>query len=1297
MATLVLQTAGSTLGASLGGPIGAVLGQTAGAVAGAAVDRALFGGGPVSLREGPRLTTLGGLTSTEGAAIPRVYGRVRVGGRIIWATRFEEQAQVERSGGSGGKGGMSGGLGGGATGAQQTTTYAYFANLAVGLCEVPIALVRRVWADGKEIDLTRITMRIHAGDETQAPDPLIVAKEGADHAPAYRGLAYVVFERLALADYGNRVPQLSFEVVKPVQGLGAMIRGVDLIPGATEFGYGVGALTARSAPGVSTSENRHQLFAGSDWVASLDALQALCPNLSSVAFVVSWFGDDLRAGQCTIAPRVEKPVKEVLSAAWGVAGLTRVNARVVSQLGGGPAMGGTPSDDTVVAAIRDLKARGLSVVFYPFVMMDVPANNGLPDPWTGAASQPAFPWRGRVTCDPAPGRAGSPDATAAAGAQVSTFFGPSSPGASDWGYRRFILHYADLCAQAGGADAFLIGSELAALTRVRSAPGVYPAAEALSLLAGDVKRVLGSRVNVSYGADWTEYGAHVLDGGAEVRFPLDGLWASANVDFVGVDAYFPLSDWRDGAKHADAALASSVYDVSYLRSRMAAGEGYDWYYADNAARLAQQRSPITDGAYGKPWIYRAKDLLGWWSNSHVERSGGKELAQPTAWVPQGKPLWFTEIGCPAVDRGANAPNVFVDPKSSESALPPFSRGFRDDLMQARGLEAIIGYFDPAIGGEGANPVSSVYGGRMVDVSRIHVWAWDARPFPAFPAQSGLWRDAANWEFGHWLNGRIEGAPMDRLVQALAQENLGSAPGVVGAVDGFVDGFALDRVISTRAAVEPLCAMFGFDVIMSAGVLRLKSRADKTAVALGPDDLAPDRNGRLAQWTRAQESETPGELALSFIDGARDYRVTSVLSRRLEGHSKRQTQAEVAVVMDRGEARRRADSWLQDLWVARETVSFRVRPNLLALEAGDAVTLDVDGARRLYRITGVTDGAERTMQARAFDPLVYDAPPAFTPVAATASPQLAGPPYPIVLDLAIARDGTNTLQHLAVFADPWPGALALWRSVGGSYVLERRISRCAIIGETLESLAPGPVARMDRSARLRVQVRGGALASVSEAQMLGGANVAALRGADGAWEIFGFAGAELVGDGVYRLSLLLRGLGGEEHLAKRTLPAGATFVLLDEAVTPLVVGLAQVGAANGWRVGPADRDHADAACIAFDSTAWGKALSPYAPARVRARRSPAGVTFSLLRRSRRDGDGWQLIDVPLGEDIEAYELDILRNGTVVRTLSMTSTSVLYAAAQEVLDFGGAQSWFDVQAVQMSAAVGRGFPLAVRIEV
>ena len=182
--------------------------------------------------------------------------------------------------------------------------------------------------------------------------------------------------------------------------------------------------------------------------------------------------------------------------------------------------------------------RGLKVTLYPFLMMDIPAGNALPDPWTGAASQPAYPWRGRITCDPAPGQAGSPDGTAGAATQVDAFFGG---GVRQWNYRGMVLHYASLAADAGGVDAFLIGSELKALTRVRSASGVYPAVDALAALAADVKAIVGGGTVVTYGADWTEYGAHVVDGGAnEVRFPLDALWASPAIDVVGIDYYAPL-------------------------------------------------------------------------------------------------------------------------------------------------------------------------------------------------------------------------------------------------------------------------------------------------------------------------------------------------------------------------------------------------------------------------------------------------------------------------------------------------------------------------------------------------------------------------------------------------------------------------------------------------------------------------------------------------------------------------------------------------------------------------------------
>ena len=166
----------------------------------------------------------------------------------------------------------------------------------------------------------------------------------------------------------------------------------------------------------------------------------------------------------------------------------------------------------------------------------------------------------------------------------------------------------------------------------------------------------------------------------------------------------PLADWRDGLDHLDAASADAITDLDYLRGNVEGGEGFDWFYASAADREAQVRTPITDGAAGKPWVFRYKDLRSWWSNPHRNRPGGVESGATTAWVPESKPIRFTEIGCPAVDRGPNQPNVFYDPKSAESFLPYFSRGWRDDAVQRRFLEAALGYWaEPA-----NNPVSGVY-------------------------------------------------------------------------------------------------------------------------------------------------------------------------------------------------------------------------------------------------------------------------------------------------------------------------------------------------------------------------------------------------------------------------------------------------------------------------------------------------------------------------------------------------------------------------------------------------------------
>ncbi|MBA3326510.1 MAG: glycoside hydrolase TIM-barrel-like domain-containing protein, partial [Rhodobacteraceae bacterium] len=214
---------------------------------------------------------------------------------------------------------------------------------------------------------------------------------------------------------------------------------------------------------------------------------------------------------------------------------------------------------------------------------------------------------------------------------------------------------------------------------IRDAVDGYPAVRGLCELAQEVRGVLGASVKIGYAADWSEYfGHHPSDGSGDVMFHLDPLWAHPELDFIGVDNYMPISDWRDGSGHADAA-AGSIYNLSYLEGNVAGGEGFDWYYADDDGRERQDRLAIADGAYGEDWTFRYKDIASWWSQAHVNRVGDVKAASQTPWLPRSKPIWFTELGCPAVDKGTNQPNVFHDPKSSESHFPYFSTSAKESL------------------------------------------------------------------------------------------------------------------------------------------------------------------------------------------------------------------------------------------------------------------------------------------------------------------------------------------------------------------------------------------------------------------------------------------------------------------------------------------------------------------------------------------------------------------------------------------------------------------------------------------
>ena len=1232
-------------------------------------------------------------TSEQAVLIPKIMGRVRVDGQVIWADEFKLVEPFKKD---------------------DQTGLGFSLSFAIALCEGEIDHISKIWANNSLHDMTDVNWRFYNGSADQPADPLLESIMGVGNAPAFRDVAYVIFEDLHLEPFGNMVPKFSFEVVNAIGELERQVKAVAIIPGATEFGYHTVSIT-RKDEFEYFPENQHGFTGKTDFIASIDELCNLCPNLEQVSLVVPWFGDDLRASEIKIKPCVDNGYKNITPEQWQVNGVIRGAAKVVSQIDERAAFGGTPSDNSVLAAIAEFKLRGIKVTFYPFILMDVPADNILPNPY-GGASQPVYPWRGRITCDPAIGQVGSPDQTVAATAQIVRFFGNCAIGniktntgvvfyngpGGEWGYRRMVLHYALLCQVAGGVEAFLIGSELIGVTQVRDGKTHFPAVDQLRSLADDVRYFLPA-TKISYGADWSEYfGHHAQDGTGDVFFHLDDLWAHGNIDFIGIDAYWPLSDWRDDPEHLDkVGDIQSVYNRDYLGGNIVGGEGFDYYYASQSDRNAQIRSPIDDTGYGKHWVFRTKDIKAWWQNSHYNRVDGVEQAWATSWRPESKPIWLTEIGCPAIDKGSNQPNVFYDPNSSEGKIPYFAVQSRDDIIQRRYLEVFLNYYAD---GNGENPISSVYGDKMLDTSNIFIWAYDARPYPLFPLLTEVWADGDNWNYGHWLNGRIGAVPIDQLILQFT----GDIAADVSRINGQVEGYIVNRLQSPLATLQDILQNFGLLAFVRDDVLIFRHQDDNMVAEITELHL---ESADILILLAENDTHVPTDAHLKYIsdDGSYSYKVTSEMVEFNQIERRNDAAYQLNAVLSKSLAARLVANQLGLINAEGRKISFSMNMQITGLECGDIFELNVSNAQSKlngkWRIHAISTGEIQHIEAVSADIGIDNqvVKEAQEKIGNADAKTAQGRALIVAMNLPILSStsaGLNgNILTLATYVKPWHSSIRIFQDIGGSFVKRLEVNKRATLGHVLTSLNAGPVDRYDLGNVLGVRLYGGILSSISTSELLAGKNMAAIEYDSGQWEIIQFRNATLTAENEYEISHFIRGRFGTGHVMGGVNSALARFVLLDNNIVEFALNADEMFNEIEVKYGPANKVIED---ISYRDDVWQHAdvaLKPFAPVQVRARKVADDIELSWIRQSRFGGENWALSQVALNEDVEAYEIEIwfIGDGAPLRQMTANSPNITYDSAQQTADFGSSASDFMVKIYQMSALVGRGTAKEIEIHV
>jgi hypothetical protein len=520
----------------------------------------------------------------------------------------------------------------------------------------------------------------------------------------------------------------------------------------------------------------------------------------------------------------------------------------------------------------------------------------------------------------------------------------------------------------------------------------------------------------------------------------------------------------------------------------------------------------------------------------------------------------------------------------------------------------------------------------------------------------------------------------------------------------ISGYAVTRPAPGRGIIEPLREVAYFDQVESDGKLKYPARGGAIVLTLTEDDLgahyAEEERPPLVTTSKTQDVELPKRIRLQYIAETRDYDTGDAPSpSRITSAAVNEVDIQVPISISDDHAMQAAEILWADAWGSRWTHQIALDVSFLALEPTDVIGLPVDGRVHRARIISIEEAAGCLRRLT----LVRDDDGRYTSTAVADPPQrprLSVTAYStttlLLLDLPALRDADNEAGIYAVAfpsnpARTWTGAV-IYRSVdGASYLQVGSVVTAGIVGQLAEALPPGLSTTWDFENVIEVDMINGALESRTEEAVLNGANAAAI-GAHGRWEIIQFLTATQVSETRWQLAGLLRGRRATEHNIDSSV-AGDYFVMLSAGgVVRLTLQTSEIGTTRYYRAVTFGTSAAQAQSVSF--IGQGQALQPFSPVHIQGTYSAGDLTIEWTRRGRLGQELRSGADIPLSEESEAYEVDIIAPGaspeTALRTLETNTTSVIYTAAEQAADgFAGGDPIF-VRVYQISATVGRGTP-------